>query len=130
MQGFPDLLHIANQSRPNIFDLEIQTPDKLYERVVEVDEQVVLLLTEEANQRNGKDAASNMRWAQIRVTRKLINGGRSFLLSSPENVLRTALASSSLCRNCWVAAWRLGEFLPPVGYLYHTRWYWLWRLCA
>ncbi|PNH09382.1 5-oxoprolinase [Tetrabaena socialis] len=32
-RGFPDLLHIANQSRPNIFDLEIRTPDKLYEAV-------------------------------------------------------------------------------------------------
>ncbi|EFJ47592.1 hypothetical protein VOLCADRAFT_61291, partial [Volvox carteri f. nagariensis] len=38
--GFPDLLHIANQSRPNIFDLEIRTPEKLYEEVVEVDEQL------------------------------------------------------------------------------------------
>lgn len=35
-QGFPDLLHIGNQSRPNIFDLEIRCPDTLYERVVEV----------------------------------------------------------------------------------------------
>lgn len=26
-QGFRDLLYIGNQSRPKIFDLEIQTPD-------------------------------------------------------------------------------------------------------
>ncbi|KAG2488023.1 hypothetical protein HYH03_013330 [Edaphochlamys debaryana] len=57
--GFPDLLHIANQSRPNIFDLEIRTPDKLYEQVVEVDEQVVLPLTDAPSQRNGAQAAHN-----------------------------------------------------------------------
>ena len=43
-KGFRDLLHIGNQSRPNIFDLEIRAPEVLYERVVEVDEQVVLPL--------------------------------------------------------------------------------------
>ncbi|XP_078607993.1 5-oxoprolinase-like isoform X1 [Branchiostoma floridae x Branchiostoma japonicum] len=41
-QGFQDLLHIGNQSRPNIFDLEIVTPDVLYEEVVEVKERVIL----------------------------------------------------------------------------------------
>ena len=39
-RGFRDLLHIGNQSRPRIFDLEINMPDVLYDRVVEVDEQV------------------------------------------------------------------------------------------
>eukprot|EP00877_Chromochloris_zofingiensis_P014753 jgi/Chrzof1/9531/Cz04g06210.t1 len=60
-KGFPDLLHIGNQSRPNIFDLEIKTPDMLYHMVVEVDEQVVLPLGSESNQRNGKAAANNDR---------------------------------------------------------------------
>ena len=41
--GFRDLLHIGNQSRPRIFDLEICTPDVLYERAVEVDEEVRVL---------------------------------------------------------------------------------------
>lgn len=59
--GFPDLLHIANQSRPNIFDLEIRTPDKLYERVVEVDEQVIIPLGDEPSQRNGKGAKDNLK---------------------------------------------------------------------
>ncbi len=39
-KGFADLLHIGNQARPAIFDLEIRVPDTLYERTVEVDEQV------------------------------------------------------------------------------------------
>lgn len=43
-KGFRDLLHIANQSRPDIFDLEIDMPDLLYEAVIEVDEEVFLPL--------------------------------------------------------------------------------------
>jgi hypothetical protein len=37
----------STQARPRIFDLEIQVPDVLYERVVEVDEEVVLPLGDE-----------------------------------------------------------------------------------
>jgi N-methylhydantoinase A/oxoprolinase/acetone carboxylase beta subunit len=47
------------QSRPNIFDLRIVTPDNLYERVVEVDEALVLPLGTEPNARNGAAAADN-----------------------------------------------------------------------
>lgn len=39
-KGFRDLLHIGNQSRPAIFDLEIDVPDVLYSQVLEIDEQV------------------------------------------------------------------------------------------
>ena len=46
-RGFRDLLHIGNQSRPNIFDLECRAPELLYEAVVECDEQVVLPLGDE-----------------------------------------------------------------------------------
>uniref|UniRef100_A0A8C5PWK3 5-oxoprolinase, ATP-hydrolysing n=1 Tax=Leptobrachium leishanense TaxID=445787 RepID=A0A8C5PWK3_9ANUR len=41
-RGFRDLLHIGNQSRPKIFDLEIKMPEVLYEEVIEVQERVVL----------------------------------------------------------------------------------------
>ncbi|KAM4688297.1 5-oxoprolinase isoform 1-T2 [Discoglossus pictus] len=41
-KGFRDLLHIGNQARPKIFDLEIQMPDVLYEEIIEVEERVVL----------------------------------------------------------------------------------------
>eukprot|EP00927_Polykrikos_kofoidii_P049315 TRINITY_DN4338_c0_g1_i1.p1 TRINITY_DN4338_c0_g1~~TRINITY_DN4338_c0_g1_i1.p1 ORF type:complete len:1313 (+),score=238.34 TRINITY_DN4338_c0_g1_i1:525-4463(+) len=40
--GFKDLLQIGNQSRPRIFDFRIERPELLYERVVEVDERIVL----------------------------------------------------------------------------------------
>ncbi|GAA5815878.1 hypothetical protein MFLAVUS_009397 [Mucor flavus] len=42
-KGFKDLLTIGNQSRPKIFDLSINKPDVLYQKVIEVDERIVLL---------------------------------------------------------------------------------------
>ncbi|KAL9537007.1 hypothetical protein MBANPS3_012169 [Mucor bainieri] len=42
-KGFGDLLTIGNQSRPKIFDLSISKPDVLYQKVIEIDERVVLL---------------------------------------------------------------------------------------
>ena len=42
-RGFGDLLAIGNQARPDIFDLAIERPGALYERVVEVDERVRVL---------------------------------------------------------------------------------------
>ena len=42
-KGFRDLLQIGNQTRPDLFDLEIRKPELLYERVHEVDERVRLL---------------------------------------------------------------------------------------
>ncbi|KAI4100102.1 MAG: hypothetical protein LQ339_005624 [Xanthoria mediterranea] len=41
-KGFKDCLVIGNQSRPKIFDLAINKPEVLYERVVEIDERVTL----------------------------------------------------------------------------------------
>ncbi|PRW57398.1 5-oxoprolinase [Chlorella sorokiniana] len=57
--GFRDLLHIGNQSRPAIFDLEIRCPDVLYETVVECDEQVVLPLGDAPSTRAGRDPAGD-----------------------------------------------------------------------
>ena len=41
-RGFKDLLHIGNQSRPDIFDLSVARPAVLYQEVVEVDERVTM----------------------------------------------------------------------------------------
>ena len=43
--------------------LRYRSPDMLYERVVEVEAQVVLPLGSETNQRNGSDAANSVRFA-------------------------------------------------------------------
>ncbi|ODV91949.1 hypothetical protein CANCADRAFT_538 [Tortispora caseinolytica NRRL Y-17796] len=42
-KGFKDLLEIGDQSRPDIFDLEIRKPEVLYEKVIEIDERVILV---------------------------------------------------------------------------------------
>ncbi|MCH2096610.1 MAG: hydantoinase/oxoprolinase family protein, partial [Rhodobacteraceae bacterium] len=39
-KGMKDLLSIGYQNRPNLFDLNIQLPEQLYEDVVEVDERL------------------------------------------------------------------------------------------
>jgi len=39
-RGFADILLIANQDRPRLFDLAIQKPEPLFERVVEIDERL------------------------------------------------------------------------------------------
>ena len=39
-RGFADVLLIANQDRPRLFDLEIRKPEPVFERVVEIDERL------------------------------------------------------------------------------------------
>ena len=41
-KGFRDLLVIGNQARPHLFDLSVQKLDKLYEKVIEIDERVTI----------------------------------------------------------------------------------------
>lgn len=40
-EGFKDILHIGNQARPKIFDLNIKKPSNLYAEVVEVSCRVI-----------------------------------------------------------------------------------------
>ena len=47
-KGFGDILQIGNQDRPQIFDLEIKKPDLLYEIVIEVDERLRILRSDES----------------------------------------------------------------------------------
>lgn len=46
-KGFKDLLEIGNQTRPNIFDLKIERPEKIYDLVYEVNERVRIIKSEE-----------------------------------------------------------------------------------
>ncbi|KAA8493187.1 5-oxoprolinase [Porphyridium purpureum] len=41
-RGFRDILQIANQARPHIFDLQVRKPGVLYEHVIECNERVAL----------------------------------------------------------------------------------------
>ena len=49
-KGFRDLLLIGQQSRPDIFDLKVETPPVLYEKVLEIDERVVLVADEDKSE--------------------------------------------------------------------------------
>ena len=42
-RGFGDLLRIGNQSRPNIFQLDIEEPHLLYEHVIQIDERFLFI---------------------------------------------------------------------------------------
>ncbi|CAB0043698.1 unnamed protein product [Trichogramma brassicae] len=57
--GFEDLLYIGNQARPNIFDLEIQTPEVLYSEVVGVDIRVIPSM-------NDKCEMDKMSWKKVK----------------------------------------------------------------
>ncbi|MCI5189827.1 MAG: 5-oxoprolinase, partial [Candidatus Electrothrix sp. AS4_5] len=46
-RGFGDILQIGNQDRPTLFDLKIEKPDLLYEEVIEVEERLLLLKSDE-----------------------------------------------------------------------------------
>ena len=41
-KGFKDLLRIGDQTRPDLFDLNIRRPETLFEDVLEIDERVTL----------------------------------------------------------------------------------------
>ncbi|CAN9224388.1 unnamed protein product [Alternaria alternata] len=57
-KGFKDCLEIGNQSRPNIFALDIRKPEVLYKKVVEIDERVTLEDYAEDPERNQTQAKS------------------------------------------------------------------------
>ncbi|KAF3007738.1 hypothetical protein E8E13_009895 [Curvularia kusanoi] len=57
-KGFKDCLAIGNQSRPDIFALDIRKPEVLYKRVVEIDERVTLEDYAEDPTRHQTEAAS------------------------------------------------------------------------
>ena len=46
-KGFGDLLKIRKHNRPYIFELKIAKPDPLYESVIEIDERVRILSSDE-----------------------------------------------------------------------------------
>lgn len=97
-KGFKDLLLIGNQSRRHIFDLVIARPELLYERVVEVDERVVLLRDGEGNgmpdstqEKSSPDGASESSEPRI-VTG--VTGEKLIVTSAPDMaVVRRDLCS-------------------------------------
>ncbi|CAK9794957.1 OPLAH [Anthophora quadrimaculata] len=58
-RGFNDLLFIGNQARPNIFDLQVLTPEVLYKKVVEVKCRVIPALP-------GKCQLETKKWRRVK----------------------------------------------------------------
>ncbi|MCI5114410.1 MAG: 5-oxoprolinase, partial [Candidatus Electrothrix sp. AX1] len=74
-KGFGDILQIGNQDRPALFDLKIEKPDLLYEKVIEVEERLQLV----------KDDQESFR--QEKLGRKVIMGStgeRFAVLAAPD----------------------------------------------
>ncbi|WP_339741740.1 hydantoinase/oxoprolinase N-terminal domain-containing protein, partial [uncultured Maricaulis sp.] len=72
-RGFADLLVIGDQTRPDIFALDIQRPDPLYTRVVEVDERLdasgtVLVPLDEAPVREALATAKQDGFTSVAIT--------------------------------------------------------------
>ncbi len=80
-RGFADLLHIGTQSRDDIFDLAIAKRSVLFERVVEVDERVVLDLEPSAESPT-----------EVGATGELVRVLRSPDETTTKDALREALA--------------------------------------
>lgn len=66
-RGFGDVLRIANQDRPRLFDLDIRKPEPLNERVIEADERIAVdgQVLAELNQQRLRDALTAARDAGI-----------------------------------------------------------------
>lgn len=75
-KGFRDLLYIGNQTRPDIFALDIRVPDVLYEEVYEVDERVIIYDGIE----KGKEVKTATNGKKMLIERSLcVNGVRESL---------------------------------------------------
>ncbi|KAH8666815.1 5-oxoprolinase [Xylariales sp. PMI_506] len=77
-KGFGDLMVIGDQSRPNLFDLNVRKPGQLYEKVIEVEERVTLeSYTEDPLERdfaelvNGTDIKLGVTGEVVRVLKPL-----------------------------------------------------------
>src|SRR5690242_10763773 len=91
-KGFKDCLEIGNQSRPNIFALDIRKPEVLYRRVVEIDERVTLEDYAEDPERHQTEAESiDEIGANVELVRGLSGETVRILQRPQEGVIRKQL---------------------------------------
>lgn len=89
-EGFKDMLHIGNQSRPDLFDLNIRKPEVLYEEVVEVEERVTLsAYTEDSSGYDAKDLLGNDGF-ELSTTNEVVK------ILKPLNIEKTRLQLESI----------------------------------
>lgn len=71
-EGFKDLLHIGDQTRPDLFDFNIRKPELLYDSVVEIEERVTLpLYTENADRYDAMDLVNGKDYV-LGVTKEVV----------------------------------------------------------
>ncbi|KAL2386571.1 5-oxoprolinase (ATP-hydrolysing) [Blastomyces gilchristii SLH14081] len=91
-RGFKDCLEIGNQSRPKIFDLAIQRPDVLYEKVIEVDERVTLEdYTEDPIQHSTPTLPRDLSPPDAEIVRGLSSEAVRILRRPSESIVKTQL---------------------------------------
>ena len=62
-EGFKDILHIGNQSRPDLFALNVVKPEVLYKQVIEIEERVTLpAYTEDAKGYDAYDLIDDQKY--------------------------------------------------------------------
>ncbi|KAJ3184050.1 hypothetical protein HDU85_001901 [Gaertneriomyces sp. JEL0708] len=87
-KGFKDLLYIGNQARPDLFTLEIKCPDVLYDEVVEVDERVILVNSDNST----RPAVDDSPLSETDVLKKGITGEWVYIRRKPDlDALRAQL---------------------------------------
>lgn len=104
-KGFKDCLEIGNQSRPDIFALDIRKPEVLYKRVVEIDERVTLEDYAEDPERTQTQASSIEEAGDLELVKGL-SGETVRILQKPQeeairkqlqNVFDSGLKSIAVC---------------------------------
>jgi 5-oxoprolinase (ATP-hydrolysing) len=91
-KGFKDCLEIGNQSRPDIFALDIRKPEVLYKKVLEIDERVTLEDYAEDPERNQTEAKSIEEAGEDGELVKGLSGETVRILQRPqEDVIRKQL---------------------------------------
>jgi 5-oxoprolinase (ATP-hydrolysing) len=91
-KGFKDCLAIGNQSRPDIFALDIRKPEVLYKRVVEIEERVTLEDYAEDPERTHTEAKGFEESGEDAVLVKGLSGETVRILQRPkEDLIRKQL---------------------------------------
>ena len=105
-RGFRDCLVIGNQSRPNIFHLDIRKPEVLYKDVIEVNERVTLedyaedperKSTQCENLKSGSEESNIVKGLSGEAVRVLKSPNEDEVKSQLEKLLEKGIRSIAVC---------------------------------
>ncbi|XP_026467050.1 5-oxoprolinase-like [Ctenocephalides felis] len=120
-KGFKDILHIGNQARPAIFELDIKTPSSLYKEVVEVSGRLVPSQPGQCLITNGlKEICGTAGNALVELEPLDLDSLRKDLENTLKNGIKSAavvLAHSYSCPDHELA---VGKLLSEMGFEHVT----------